>query len=131
MSVEELKIAYNYFKNKIGRRRVSAYVAEMRRVIAMQMIQDGAHPNHVAEILQVDRASAYHYAEAKPARKDVEESVQKYMYEWMEKGMIPKSIQLAGIGPSYVLVSDADQLPRKKNSAIVNKYDIILKEICE
>lgn len=130
MSVDEVKKIHNYFNNVIGKRRVGMFVSEMRRQIGLEMIEDGADYRHIAQILCVDRTSTHHFKDAKMPKKDVEDTVRLNMHEWIEKGLIPKTIHNNYNLSMYVLVDNIDLAPIKKNSAIKNKYDGFIEEIC-
>jgi hypothetical protein len=130
MSVEEVKIIYNYFNNKIGRAKVGMYVSEMRRQISVMLSKDGANPAHIAKIINSDRATVYHYVKyCSPPTKKVEEAVKEGMMKWINEGLIPKRFTSNNIS-KLALVDNINVRPSVKRAAKKPvRYDNILSEI--
>ena len=134
MSMEELKIVYNYFNNIIGRKRVGAYVTEMRRQLAISLDKDGATTSQITDILCIDRTSTYHYlGKCKMPTDKVFNEVKDNMMDWISNGLIPKNCQ--SNNKSYLtFVESADEKPRRvpiQRRKKTNQYDEYLKQIKE
>ena len=80
---------YEYFK-PLHRVRFGDWLSEMRRQVVIQLESQGASIPSIAKIINVERSTVYNYIKCTP-RKDCMKEVDKFLFEWIEKGMYPKS----------------------------------------
>ena len=80
---------HEYFK-PLYRVRFGDWISEMRRQIVVQLECQGASVPSIAKVIQVERSTVYNYLKCTP-RKDCMKEVNKFLLEWIDKGMYPKS----------------------------------------
>lgn len=86
---EQIVKIHEYFK-PLYRVRFGDWISEMRRQIVVQLESQGASVPSIAKVIQVERSTVYNYLKCTP-RKDCMKEVNKFLLEWIEKGMYPKS----------------------------------------
>ena len=80
---------HEYFK-PLYRVRFGDWVSEMRRQVVLQLESQGASIPSIAKIIHVERSTVYNYLKCTP-RKDCMKEINKFLFEWIDKGMYPKS----------------------------------------
>ena len=86
---EQIVKIHEYFK-PLYRVRFGDWISEIRRQIVIQLDSQGASIPNIAKVIQVERSTVYNYLKCTP-RKDCMKEVSKFIFEWIEKGMYPKS----------------------------------------
>ena len=86
---EQIVKIHEYFK-PLYRIRFGDWISEMRRQIVIQLENQGASVPSIAKVIQVERSTVYNYIKCTP-RKDCMKEVNKFLYEWIDKGLYPKS----------------------------------------
>jgi len=80
---------HEYFK-PLYRVRFGDWISEMRRQVAVQLQSQGVSIPNISKVIQTERSTVYNYLKCTP-RKDCMKEVNKFLFEWIDSGMYPKS----------------------------------------